>query len=359
MNLNARKKNLSWQLDVDSQEIKGKANYLKPSELSVSLDHLHLYIPGFDEMTKERGSLFASEDQAAPLISNFDRKFHAEMPNLTLSIDDFWLQGYKVGKVNVDVARANNRLEWKNVNFSSGQNRVDMSGWWELTKERSHSNLTMKVKGENNSDLMERFGITSGIQQAPFEINAKLDWDGAPWSMKTQSLQGDVSTEFGKGVITEVSGAARLLGLFSLDSIIRKMQLDFTDVFDKGMAFNSITGTGKIQDGVFITNDIEMDALAGEMKIRGIADMNTRLVDAEVNFTPDITSGIPMLTAFAVAPQTALYVLAISTVISPVVEVFTQVNYEVKGPLDSPTVKEVSRSKGEYKLPEKLREQAK
>ncbi|MCG9611647.1 TIGR02099 family protein [Vibrio harveyi] len=359
VDLNARKKNLSWQLDVDSQEVKGKANYLKPYDLSVSLEHLHLYIPGFDEMTKERSSLFASEDQSAPLISNFDRKFHAEMPNLTLNIDDFWLQGYKVGKVNVDVERGNNRLEWKNVTFSSGQNRIDMSGWWELTKERSHSNLSMKVKGDNNSDLMERFGITSGIQQAPFEINANLDWDGAPWSMKTQSLQGDVSTEFGKGVITEVSGAARLLGLFSLDSIIRKMQLDFTDVFDKGMAFNSITGTGQIQDGVFITNDIVMDALAGEMKIRGIADMNTRLVDAEVNFTPDITSGLPMLTAFAVAPQTALYVLAISTVISPVVEVFTQVNYEVKGPLDSPTVKEISRSKGEYKLPEKLREQAK
>ncbi len=64
-------------------------------------------------------------------------------------------------------------------NFSSGQNRIDMSGWWELTKERSHSNLSMKVKGDNNSDLMERFGITSGIQQAPFEINANLDWDGA------------------------------------------------------------------------------------------------------------------------------------------------------------------------------------
>ncbi|WP_182027169.1 YhdP family protein [Vibrio rotiferianus] len=359
VDLTARKKNLSWLLDVDSQEVKGKANYLKPYDLSVSLEHLHLYIPGFDEMTKERNSLFASEDQAAPLISNFDRKFHAEMPNLTLNIDDFWLQGYKVGKVNVDLERRDNRLEWKNVTFSSGQNRVDMNGWWELTKERSHSNLTMKVQGENNSDLMERFGITSGIQQAPFEIDAQLDWDGAPWAMKTQSLQGEVSSGFGKGVITEVSGAARLLGLFSLDSIIRKMQLDFTDVFDKGMAFNSITGTGKIQDGVFITNDIVMDALAGEMQIRGIADMNTRLVDAEVKFTPDITSGIPMLTAFAVAPQTALYVLAISTVISPVVEVFTQVNYEVKGPLDSPTVKEISRSKGEYKLPEKLREQAK
>ncbi|MGR5207518.1 YhdP family protein [Vibrio sp. PNB23_22_7] len=359
VDLNARKKNLSWQFDVDSQEIKGKANYLKPYDLSVSLERLHLYIPGFDQITEERNSLFASEDQAAPLISDFDRQLHSEMPNVVLNIDDFWLQGYKVGQVNVDLQRRNNRLEWKNVTFSSGQSRVDMNGWWELTKARSHSNLTIKLQGENNSDLMERFGITSGIQRAPFDINANLEWDGAPWSMKTQSLQGNVSTEFGKGVISEVSGAARLLGLFSLDSIIRKMQLDFTDVFDKGMAFNSITGSGKIQDGVFVTNDIVMDALAGEMQIRGMADINARLVDAEVNFTPDITSGLPMLTAFAVAPQTALYVLAISTVISPVVEVFTQVNYEVKGRLDSPTVKEISRSKGEYTLPEKLRDEAK
>jgi uncharacterized protein YhdP len=136
------------------------------------------------------------------------------------------------------------------------------------------------------------------------------------------------------------------------------MQLDFTDVFDQGMAFNSIKGTGKIQDGVFVTNDIFMDALAGEMRIRGLADMGQRTVDAEVQFIPDVTSGIPILTAFAVAPQTALYVLAISTVISPVVEVFTQVNYEVKGPLEAPTVKEISRSRGEFTLPEKMRSEA-
>ena len=170
-----------------------------------------------------------------------------------------------------------------------------------------------------------------------------------------QHFARQVDTKLGKGVISDVSGAARLLGLFSLDSIIRKMQLDFSDVFDKGMAFDSISGSGELSQGIFVTNNIKMDAVAGEMTIKGLADLNTRTVDAEVNFVPDITSGIPVLTAFAVTPQTALYVLAITTVISPVVEVFTQVNYEVKGPLDSPTVKELSRSKGEFKLPEKLR----
>ncbi len=206
---------------------------------------------------------------------------------------------------------------------------------------------------------MQRFGITSGIQKAPFDITSTLEWDGAPWSMQLDTLNGTVNTKLGKGVIPNVSGAANLLGLFSLDSIIRKMQLDFTGVFDKGMAFNSITGTGKIKDGVFVTNDIKMDAVAGLMKIKGVANLNTQMVDAEVNFTPDMTSGIPVLSAFAVTPVTALYVLAVTTVISPVVEVFTQVNYEVKGPLDNPKVTEISRSKGEFKLPEKLRDELK
>lgn len=124
------------------------------------------------------------------------------------------------------------------------------------------------------------------------------------------------------------------------------------------MAFNSITGSGQFRNGIFLTNDIKMDAIAGEMRIKGIANLNDQTVDAEVNFTPDITSGIPVLTAFAVTPQTALYVLAITTVVSPIVEVFTQVNYEVKGPFDSPIVQEISRSQGEFALPEELRAEA-
>ncbi|MDN3684205.1 AsmA-like C-terminal region-containing protein [Vibrio sinaloensis] len=182
-----------------------------------------------------------------------------------------------------------------------------MSGSWLLKGDQSHTKLNVDMSGDNNSDLMERFGISSGIQRAPFQMSSNVEWDGAPWAMKVSTLQGNVSTALGKGVISDVSGAARLLGLFSLDSIIRKMQLDFTDVFDEGMAFNSITGSGQIKkNGVFLTNDIQMDAVAGEMSIRGLANLNSRSVDAEVNFVPDITSGIPVLTAFCCDPSDCL-----------------------------------------------------
>ncbi|ERB62235.1 hypothetical protein N779_27480, partial [Vibrio coralliilyticus OCN008] len=351
----AKRKNLGWHMSLDSQEAAGEASYIEPYDLSVALDRLHVYIPALDTEYKDTTLFEAGKDQKE-LISDFERSFHEQIPNITLTIDDFWLQGYKVGKTHLDLQRQGERLEWKKLSFQSGANKVDMNGSWLLTKDQSHTKFNIVMSGENNSDVMERFGITSGIQKAPFEIDSKVEWDGSPWSMKVNTLQGHVSTKLGKGQISDVSGAARLLGLFSLDSIIRKMQLDFSDVFDNGMAFDSISGSGEIKNGIFLTNDIKMDAVAGDMSIKGLANLNSRTVDAEVNFVPDITSGIPVLTAFAVTPQTALYVLAITTVISPVVEVFTQVNYEVKGPLDAPVVKELSRSKGEFKLPENLRE---
>ncbi|WP_443083716.1 YhdP family protein [Vibrio sp. VB16] len=349
VNFSARKKNLSWIFNVDSSEAKGQANYLEPYDLTVALERLHIYAPFWDDESSINPVY--QTDTEHPLISEFDRSFHRLMPNLTLNIKDFWLQGYKVGTVNVDLQRQGERLNWKNIDINSGTNHIKANGWWELNKTNSQSSMALVMEGENNTELMDRFGISSGIQKAPFEMSSQLSWQGAPWSLQVDTLNGEMNAKLGKGIISDVNGAAKLLGMFSLDSIIRKMQLDFTDVFDNGLAFNSITGSGRMEKGIFVTNNIEMDATAGEMTIRGMADLNANRVDAEVEFTPDLTSGIPVLTAFAVAPQTAIVVFAISTVISPVVDVFTKIRYQVVGSLDSPEVKELSRSKGAYTLP--------
>lgn len=45
----------------------------------------------------------------------------------------------------------------------------------------------------------------------------------------------------------------------------------------------------------------------------------------------------------------AVAVFAITKVLTPMIDVFTKIEYEIKGPFDSPEVKELSRSKGEFK----------
>jgi len=347
---NAKKKAFGWRFDLTSQEAKGIASYIDPYDLSVSLKQLHLYLPDLDKIDDEK-PIIVNRKEDPSQITSFERKFYKLVPNITLVIDDFWLQGYKVGKLNMDFQRQSNQLRWKKIDIVSGRNEVHANGSWTLNGNDSHTHLDMIFKGDNNSEILERFGISSGIQKAPFLITSSLDWKGAPWAMRIKTLQGKVKTKFGQGSVSDVNGAAKLLGLFSLDSIIRKMKLDFSDIFDKGLAFDSIKGDGDISHGSFITNNLTVDTVAGDMDIKGLVDLDKRTIDAEVKFIPDVTSGIPVLSAFAVSPPTALYVFAITTVISPVVEIFTEVNYQVKGPIDAPEVKEISRSKGEYKLP--------
>ncbi|WP_300176803.1 YhdP family protein [uncultured Aliivibrio sp.] len=351
VNTNIRKKSQGWYAQIQSQEADGKASWKDDGNLLVQLDSLHVYIPSLDEPENQKGLNQAKGN--APLISAFDREFFRLMPNLELTIKDTWVQGYKLGKVDTKLHKKEGSFYLDKLNITSGENKLAMSGHWLLDKKVSQSTFKMTASGEDNSELLARFGISSGIQKANYSMDADLEWNGSPWSIQTNTLSGDLSSTLGEGIITDVKGAARFLGLFSMDSIIRKMKLDFRDVFDDGMAFNSITGSGKMRNGIFVSNNLTMDAIAGEMIIKGKADLNTRLVDAEVSFTPDMTSGIPIITAFAVAPQTAIIVLAVATAIAPVIDVITQVNYKVEGPLESPTVKELSRSQGEYQLPEK------
>lgn len=341
------KKSAVWNLALDSREARGIASYTEAYGLSVSLEQLHLDLPNLGGgLSTTTGS-----DSREVTASLFQRKIYDYIPDITLSVDSFWLQGYRVGNLKTVLRREHEGLSWNHIDVISGKNEVHANGYWEMDGSLSQVHLDIVSRGEDNSDILERFGISSGIKRAPFLISSTVHWEGTPWSIRTDTLKGQINIELSQGYISDVSGTAKLLGLFSLNSIIRKMKLDFSDIFEDGLLFDSIKGEGEIDKGLFIANSITMDTSAGDMNIKGTVDIGQNYIDAQVKFVPDITSGIPVLSAFAVSPPSAIYVLAVTKVISPMMEIFTEIEYQVKGLIDSPEVREVSRVKGKYRLP--------
>jgi uncharacterized protein YhdP len=53
-------------------------------------------------------------------------------------------------------------------------------------------------------------------------------------------------------------GAARLLGVLSLQALPRRLMLDFSDVFGEGFAFDFVRGDVRIEQGVATTNNFQM-----------------------------------------------------------------------------------------------------
>ncbi|MEC6797771.1 YhdP family protein [Photobacterium sp. S4TG1] len=342
-----------WSIKLASQEANGYISWIKNQPLNVILKSLHLNLPQFSQQPPaELLSPILTAQPQSTVATASDSSIMAAIPAIDLSIADAWLQGYRLGSVTATLSKHNKQLQLQQLKIQSGNVKLMASGDWSIRQHQNHTKLDAVISGTNSTDLLDRFGISGGVQNAPFNTHVIVNWQGTPWGIDRTTLNGTVKTDIGKGIVSGVGGAGRLLGLFSLDSIIRKMKLDFSGVFDNGLAFNYIRGNGTIKDGIFDSDNIKMQALAGDMYINGKVNLIDEKVNANVKFIPDFTSGLPVMTAFAVAPQVALYVFAISTVLSPVLDVITQVNYQVTGPIASPKVVERSRLEGEYKIPE-------
>ncbi len=138
--------------------------------------------------------------------------------------------------------------------------------------------------------------------------------------------------------------------MLSLDSLLRKLRLDFRDVFDKGFYFEAMSASANIKQGQLENKDFYMKGAAGNLRGEGIADLARWQLDYELSFSPNLGGTLPVVAAFSITPVTGLYVLALSKLLEPVVDVVTRIDFRVSGPLDDPKLIEAGRNRARIKL---------
>ena len=172
-----------------------------------------------------------------------------------------------------------------------------------------------------------------------------------PYRLSLPTLAGSADYQLEGGTLREVNDkGARLLSLLSLDSLMRKLRLDFRDVFDKGFYFESMSASAKVNQGVVENNDFYMKGAAGNLRGKGIADLVRWRLDFDLSFSPNLGGTLPVVAAFSLTPITGLYVLALSKLLEPVVDVVTRIDFRVSGPLDAPRLVEAGRDRARIKL---------
>ena len=189
------------------------------------------------------------------------------------------------------------------------------------------------------------------VSSEDFKLSGALNWPAAPYDFQSAFLSGQGALRNHKGTLHDIEDGGPLLSFFSLKAMRRRLALDFDDVFDDGLAFDSMSSSFYIEKGVLRSDDFKMKALVGDMYLRGRLDLGRGEVYSKIKFMPDLTSNLPILSAFAMNPVSALYVFAATTLFSPVIDAITELNYEITGPLDHLQVKEISRKQSKVEVP--------
>jgi len=301
---------LLWRANLDANELNGYVEYRQPSSTTqgrvfARLAHLNI-----------------GPSAAQDVESLLDQQ-PASIPALDIVVEDFVLRGKKLGRIDVQAtniisasARDGNR-EWRlnRLNVTMPEATFTASGNWanvgaqasanasRTAKERRRTVLNFKLDIADSGDLLKRFGMPGVIAKGKGKIEGQVAWLGSPITVDYPSMGGTMNVNVEAGQFLKADpGIAKLFGVLSLQSLPRRLTLDFRDVFSDGFSFDYVRGDVKIEQGIANTKNLEMRGVNAVVFMDGQADIEKETQNINVVVIPEINAGSASLLASAVNP---------------------------------------------------------
>jgi len=330
-----------WLLQLNAKETRSQIKFYPDwleQGVDINAEFIHIIRPKKTELSKQN-------QQTNRIISSSltDDKVFANMPKMNFSCERCQIDDLNLGSVNFSLVRTDeNVIRIENFKAKRERAEFNLSGEWQKLDTRSITSVNGSLSLKNIEYELEQFGYASIIRDSGGEFDFNLNWQGGPHEFDYSHLNGELSGVVDDGYLAEVSDKARIFSVLSLQSIVRKLTLDFRDIFSDGMFYKDIKGDYQIKEGVLHTDNTRMDGSAGNLYIKGNTSFVTNTIDYQMSYKPNLTSSLPVLAWIATLnPVIFLAGVAIDQVITS--QVVSEFNFELTGSVSDPTFTEVNR----------------
>ena len=297
-------------------------------------------------MTLERLALEAAsgEQQQADSSSDFSP---ASFPDLQIITRQLLYDGVDLGLFEIKAYKQPDDLYFiERVVIASGLLSARISGNWRLQRGEQLSSVDLEIKEGEMDRLMDLFGYQKNIGGGTLSGSMRIAWPGPPWAFSPPVTEGKVKLRIADGQLLEVDpgAAGRMLGLLSLNTLPRRLSLDFSDLFEKGFSFDEISGSFVINDGNAYTNDLFVEGPAAKIEISGRIGLVDQDYDELVTVIPYVKTGIPLAGTLAGGPAVGAMLLVAETLLQdrlgPLNRI-AQKQYSVTGPWEDPVIEKL------------------
>jgi uncharacterized protein (TIGR02099 family) len=273
------------------------------------------------------------------------------VPGFDVVADSFELGGKSLGRLELVAVNGGTAAQpvWslQKLALATPEARMNASGSWQREPGQTTRRmaLTFALDFSNAGALLARLGIPDALSGGQGKLEGDLTWRGSPLAIHYPTLGGQLKLNTSKGQFLKASaGAGRLLGVLSLQSLPRRMTLDFRDVFSDGFAFDSITATAELKSGVLSTRDFRMRGASANVLIEGSTDIGRETQALHVLVLPEIDAGSASI-AYALLANPAIGLgafLAQMLLRNPLAKAFS-FEYDITGTWADPQVKRRER----------------
>ena len=256
----------TWQGQVASREVSGEFGWKSDGRgrLGARLKQLTL------NDTRPGHSLVSEE----PL---------RELPGLDIVADGFTLRGRKLGKLELAATNAANGWQLDRLAISNPDGTLVSDGLW----SGSGTQLNFRLDVASIGKMMERLGYADAVRRGTAKLEGRVSWNGTPTQIDHATLNGTLKAEAANGQFNKLDpGVGRLLGILSLQSLPRRITLDFRDIFSDGFAFDSIGGSARVAQGVLNTQDLQIQGPSAKIHMKGEVSIPAETQNLRVRIEP-------------------------------------------------------------------------
>ena len=197
---------------------------------------------------RDRLSRLALPASAAEEVDSLLDQAPTQVPSLDIVVDDFQLHDLRLGRVEVEASnrRAGEIREWRleRLVVATPDARLNATGTWrgaQGTGARRRTDLDFELDIADAGALLDRFGLKQVVRRGKGKLEGRIGWLGSPLALDYSTLDGEFHIDVARGQFLKADpGIAKLAGILSLQSLPRRLTLDFRDVFQEGFALSLI-----------------------------------------------------------------------------------------------------------------------
>ncbi|MDP5029685.1 YhdP family protein [Paraglaciecola sp.] len=336
----AKNTNDSWLLDINAKETRMEVALYKDwlgQGVNINAD--------FIDVASWQSTSETDEPRVKPELD--PNRF----PPINFSCQRCSILNNDLGKIDFVLQRSANGMHIDSLRLNNSNGVLYAEGDWFINQGQSSTRLKGELSSSDFGALLKGFQFNSGIKDSNASAKFDLSWQQAPYEFNFATLSGNMDWRLSDGYLTEITDkGSRIFSILSLDSLVRKLKLDFRDVFAKGFFYDKMTGSFQIQNGLVDTRDTLVDGGAGEITMLGYTDLNSQELNYHISFVPKVTSSLPVIVAWMVNPATALAALALDQVLTSA-KVISNIKFSLTGTFDEPVIEELGRDSKEITLP--------
>lgn len=257
-----------------------------------------------------------------------------DLSPIRFSVNNFAYDDVSLGKVEFNLQPVEKKLLLDTLNITAPSFSAGGSGQWD---EGGNTRVDLTLSSADFGRMMRDLGFASVISGGETTAKGQLYWPGSPAAFGLGQLGGQVYLKIDEGKIEEVkAGAGKLLGLLSLQALPRRLFLDFSDLSEKGLQFNTLEGDIRFAKGDAFTQNLHLESLPANMLITGRTGLVSRDFDQLIAVVPNVSDTVSVAGGLAWGPQAAAILLVLQKLFQSNIDAATMIRYQLSGSWDEP-----------------------